>query len=636
MITRAMSDNSAVHGHERSHGGGEMWPGGMLTGRRQEEEPNPRGSAAVSGNGYFGRGSSRNGVQPANKNMYINKSLTSLCCIAPALAFSVLLAGCNKSITPQSDNGVSASQPGDDGDTSKPGNTALKTAIQDLYGSCPLWTFRDVQRIDGAAADDGQSYAVASRFVLVLNDPARLQRYVVQPDGRVLASVEELSRFDARPDFKDCNLRVIAGMAINAGNGPDHHIAAAYQVQEVDAFVQSERGWHLMYTNTTGINFSADTLAAQDIKDVEPTTLTEDQAASSTVASSQSEVEGTPSGSAGPDARASAGDDGGDQSIFHRLNLLVLSLFRHGDATHEQTSIRKPTTTEDVAVSESAPATADVASRVTPDDNVAPAPAPALASVATSTSAVSAAAIPAASASVPPEPQPAPTSAASLAVEAGASAAQVAVAATAPAAKLELLLRKAQAEFNSAQYRSSVATTEAILLLDPTNTPAQRLHDRALGLEKKQAAAPATKVLTSSPKTAQISSAAARPLAAMNLDGDWQGTYRCGPYTGSGSVSDPDAWTRRATLTIRNGQATLIRFSDGRHAYRETLSGNVAADLSLHLTGNGQYADSAHPWRGDFSGRFAGSVEQATYTADGELTNWRGEKFRDCHLLFSR
>ncbi len=597
--------------------------------------------------------------------MYINKSLTSLCCIAPVLAFSVLLGGCNK---------VDTSQPSNTVDTSKPNNNEVDAAIQDLYGSCPLWAVRNVKRIDGAPASDQQSYVVLSSFVLILKDSAQLQQYVVKPDGSVLASVEELAGFTNNPatsaDFQNCNLRVIGQMVLNS---PNHQITEAYQVQEADLYVQSERGWHLLYTNTTGINFSRETAEAQDIRDVEPITLTEDGSTSSAVS-----------------LKAGADHDSinQQQSIFHRLNLLVLSLFRHGAAhPDEQASTNSSTSPAAVAAAVSsepaASSVADVASNAVPTVNAASVPAPAVSSPASAVLA---------SASTSATAQPAVASTATPAVEASApppgqgnaNTDQAAVASQVQAAKLQLLLQKAQDEFNSTQYRSAVATAEAILLLDPANANAQQLRGKALRFVQKQAAVPAIKPASSaspvraplvspasaplvlptptplvsptptplaSPTPAQAASPVPQPpvlsaappappsarlLVLPDLEGRWQGAYQCGPYLGRGIVRNVKAWTKQVTMMVHDGHVTLSRQEDGSDGYEETLTGDIKADLSLHLSGTGHYASSTHPWSTDFTGRFGGAVGRATLKADGTIWTWRHEKSRDCHIALSQ
>lgn len=139
---------------------------------------------------------------------------------------------------------------------------------------------------------------------------------------------------------------------------------------------------------------------------------------------------------------------------------------------------------------------------------------------------------------------------------------------------------------------------------------------------------------TATPSSA--SQAAARPITASDLEGDWRGAYQCGPYIGSGSVSGPDAWTAQVTMTVHNGQATLVRQSGGDAPFREVLAGNVLPDLSLPLTGTGQNVGAEHPWYVDFMGRFGGSAGAATFQASGTLSDWHRDESRACRLLLSR
>ncbi|MGF6764757.1 hypothetical protein P3T24_005091 [Paraburkholderia sp. GAS33] len=213
------------------------------------------------------------------------------------------------------------------------------------------------------------------------------------------------------------------------------------------------------------------------------------------------------------------------------------------------------------------------------------------------------------------------------------------------AAKLQLLLQKAQDQFHAAQYGSAVATAEAILLLDPSNTQAKQLRARALRSEQEalakvappQAIARAqTQTSTPAPTTPPAPQPANRTLVLADLEGDWHGIYECGAFSGSGSVPDLEAWSHHVRLTVRNGRARLVRQSHGDHPYREVLSGTVANDLTLRLGGTGQYADAQHAWTTAFTGQFAGTTEQPAFQADGALTNWRGEKTRTCHLALGR
>jgi hypothetical protein len=229
-----------------------------------------------------------------------------------------------------------------------------------------------------------------------------------------------------------------------------------------------------------------------------------------------------------------------------------------------------------------------------------------------------------------------------LAAQSDTNADQPMSASQAPANKLQLLLHRAQYEFGSAQYQSAVATAEAILLLDPTNMQAQQLRAKALRLVQRTAQLPpsvSTRGEAPAPTLAPASpppQPATHPLGTVDLDGDWHGTYQCGPYIGSGTESNPDAWTWHVTMTMRNGQATLVRQRDGDRGIREVLSGDVMSDLSLHLGGTGQRIGAKHPWSTEFLGRFGGTINHTTFQASGTLSNWHGEETRACRLLLSR
>jgi hypothetical protein len=171
----------------------------------------------------------------------------------------------------------------------------------------------------------------------------------------------------------------------------------------------------------------------------------------------------------------------------------------------------------------------------------------------------------------------------------------------------------------------------AVPLAVTTGTPAPAGGNAGAAQEApvSQPAAPAVEPPAAQPPVAH-------PLAAADLEGDWQGTYQCGPYIGSGSVSDPEAWTQHVTMTVRDGQVALVRESEGDRAFREVLSGNVLPDLSLHLGGTGQHITAKHPWNADFMGRFNGTGDTMTFEASGTLSDWHREEFRACRLSLSR
>lgn len=543
-----------------------------------------------------------------------NKSLKNLCCIGSLFVIGAVLAGCNGE------------------DHSNPDLNDVATALHERYGECPLWTLSNVRRIDGAPNRNG--YEISYSFVLTVKDPDVLMGHPAN-----------LSREDnlhiAAAMFGDSSDPCFYGLfplsvAAHAEQPP---LAHSYQGSGDRIFVRSEQGWHL---NTAPPNPRDPATYDQfaPMGDAEVAALQ----ASSTVAESNA---------------GSAGSSAGWQSIFHRLNLMVASLFR-GGGSHpaEPTGIQSEATP---AVGASTSSQVDVTAS---NAQEAPAPEPATASSAlaatTRTDGGSAVAASAAVASAPMTPAlAAPTESLANTPTIGASAASspqslanadsAASASQAQAAKLRLLLQKARGEFDRADYPSAVATAEAVLLLDPANAQAKRL--RAMALSRAQQRPTALVAGASSPQAnvskqpeapapAPAMPAApqpvSRPLRAADLEGDWRGTYQCGPYIGSGSAADPDAWSRRVTMTIHNGQATLVRQSEGDRAMREALAGNLLPDLSLHLRGTGQRVGAKHPWSADFMGRFSGTGDGATFKASGTLSDWHGAEFRACQLALSR
>ncbi|CAM2194062.1 protein of unknown function [Paraburkholderia kururiensis] len=122
-----------------------------------------------------------------------------------------------------------------------------------------------------------------------------------------------------------------------------------------------------------------------------------------------------------------------------------------------------------------------------------------------------------------------------------------------------------------------------------------------------------------------------------DLEGDWRGTYQCGPYIGQGPVTNPDAWTTQVTMTVHNGAATLVRQSTGGEPpFREMLAGSVLPDRSLPLSGTGQATGVDHPWYVDFMGRFGGSTGAAVFEARGTISDWHRDEIRACRLELSR
>lgn len=477
-------------------------------------------------------------------------SLTKLTILAvPVLVFGALLGGC------------------DGEDHSKPDLNDVKRAVQALYGECPLWTLSNVQRIDGAPHPYG--YEISYSFVLTLKDPDVLTGHdtnVTKGDARhiTLASMDDASD----PCFSGA--RPLAVLAI----GEQKPLARSYQGRGDRAFVHSEQGWHL---------------GASPINLRDPESYDQFAPVNDATVAAQTGPDDTESGTA-------AGNDGseGQASIFHRLNLLVMSLFRRSPDSGESVSTASPAKTGTTSPGSEPDTTASDAGQVvsiTAPTDTASAPAPA---VASETSAEPAAVAPVSTAA-PLPPTTAPPAVPPL---------PVAVPTVAPAVGSGM---RSPARGN-AQANASTADQEV---------PAP------------QPAAPAV-------ESPEVPPPAAHPLTEADLEGDWRGIYQCGSDIGSGSVSDPDAWTRHVTMTVRNGQVTLVRQSEGERAFREVLSGSVLPDLSLHLGGTGQRVGAKHPWSADFMGRFDGTADAATFEASGTLSDWHRQAFRACRLALSR
>lgn len=451
--------------------------------------------------------------------MNANKSLKSLCLVVPAIAVGALLGGCN------------------DGGRSKPDLNDIRMALQERYGECPLWTLSNVRRIDGAPNQNG--YEISYSFVLTVKDP----NVLLGPGTNV--SKEDAQHITAAM-FGDTSDPCFYGVfplspPVVAAHQQQQPLPHSFQGSGDRIFIQSERGWHL---DTSPPN-PRDPATYDQFAPIDD----------ATAAAMQASV-------AGADADASTASD----SIFHRLNVLVASLFRRDAGSDAQVGAGNPS----AGVGSPASSEPAVASNVA---------APAASSAASEADAASA---------------PAPASSDEAAAEAVPASA-------------------------SAQTTTSPADASTEAPVADASGPA-----------------PSGMPPIPSPAVPASSQPVARPIAASDLDGDWQGTYQCGPYIGQGDSADPDAWTRHVTMTVHNGQATLIRQSDGERGFREVISGNVLPDLALHLGGTGQRIGAAHPWYADFMGRFGGTVDQATFEASGTLSDWHRAEFRACRLTLSR
>lgn len=445
-------------------------------------------------------GSNRNGVQPANKNMHANKSLKNLYCTAPLFVLGALLGGCN------------------DEDHSKPGLNEVTTAVREQYGTCPQWTIGKVTRLDGAPAnvDHMATYLVKYSFIASLKrtDTAELTSEIIQ--AQIVSNGSGTA--------VDTCTSAMTALLQNARQS-NSSLATRYRVTGYGGFTRTESGWHLL-----------DEVDAVGVLSVEPS----------------------------PAAVEADADDGAtdqQRGIFHRLKLLVRSLF-HRDSRPDALAVAGNPSSAIALPSSIEPA---VASSVAGQNasNVASAPAP--------------------------------------------------------------------ASSNDVSARFAAATASAQIATPSTDTSAA-----ATAVEASSPSLAETHPVAQTATPSSASQSVARPITAPDLEGDWQGTYQCGPYIGSGSVSDPDAWKAQVTMTVHNGQATLVRQSGGGAPLREVLAGNVLPDLSLPLTGTGQNVGADHPWYVDFMGRFGGSAGAATFQASGTLSDWHRDESRACRLTLSR
>lgn len=299
-----------------------------------------RAICPAAGDGHSRLGQSSGWRTTRHKNMHAKQSRRSLCLIAPVFAVGALLGGCSHE------------------DHSKPDLNDIKTALQERYGECPLWTLGSVRRIDGASNPDG--YEVSYSFVLTLKDPGELIGHganVTQEDARYIAAVTMGDTSD--PCFYGA---FPLAAVISQEQAP---LANRYQATGDRIFVQSEQGWHL---NTAPPN-------PRDPSTYDQFAPIDDATAAALQASLADADAGLP---------ARNGEAGGTQSIFHRLNLLVLSLFRGGGShSDDAASVQAPASIAAPAstTSEPAPIASPVedASSVAAGDVASDASAPAVA-----------------------------------------------------------------------------------------------------------------------------------------------------------------------------------------------------------------------------------------------------------------
>ena len=528
--------------------------------------------------------------------MRIQTTLRKSRLIAPAIAFGILLGGCDRL------------------DTSKPDAGEVQEAVQQVYGSCPIWSVSDVQKDNGVPVQGREIPLYAGQLSFTVS---------------LKVASDEAANAVLRQNAAACVYPLISGGLARIHPSQNQRYRVSLQL----LFARADRGWSVLVPmpDTAAVINLYNRLGISVIAQVAPLTST-----------------GAPT-----NAQEGTATDTGNPGIIHRLNLAVMSLLHIGRSRPDGSN------DTDGAASGAAPSagsgTVATASSANPLESSAPvadaasAAASGNASDTAETASAALAAVPAASSSASPVAVPAsapvvdaPVASAS---QSDAGADRAAIASQVQAAKLQLLMQKAQDAMNAAQYQSAVATAETILLLDPDNVQAQQLRAKALRLTQRTQAAvtrpvPSTPPVVDSPPALlpPAQQPVARPLAEADLEGDWHGTYQCGPYigSGSGSVADPDAWTRHVKMSVHNGQATLVRQSERDATFKEVISGNVLPDLSLHLGGTGQRAGDRHPWNTDFMGQFNGTTGPATFQASGTLSNWRREEFRACRLALSR
>lgn len=125
-------------------------------------------------------------------------------------------------------------------------------------------------------------------------------------------------------------------------------------------------------------------------------------------------------------------------------------------------------------------------------------------------------------------------------------------------------------------------------------------------------------------RTASIS-----PARGGALSGSWAGAYRCGRWLGAGTVRNAEGFTVRAELSLKDGKATLVR-GDGN--YREMLTGEIAADSTLVLRGQGHMNNTPHlPWHTQVMGSFS-LPGRERFVGSARLTGTDGLPARDCTL----
>ncbi|HYH41335.1 MAG TPA: hypothetical protein VD867_05090 [Burkholderiales bacterium] len=111
--------------------------------------------------------------------------------------------------------------------------------------------------------------------------------------------------------------------------------------------------------------------------------------------------------------------------------------------------------------------------------------------------------------------------------------------------------------------------------------------------------------------------------------GVWSGTYRCSPMQGASGGSS--GYTSSIRMEVDGNSAGIIKTSPD---IQEALSGTVAADGTLRLSGTGSRRDGGSTgWRYRYDGRFTGD----RFEAQGVMLSAQLEtRLRDCSMSLVR
>jgi hypothetical protein len=118
--------------------------------------------------------------------------------------------------------------------------------------------------------------------------------------------------------------------------------------------------------------------------------------------------------------------------------------------------------------------------------------------------------------------------------------------------------------------------------------------------------------------------------AAQPFNGNWSGSYKCGAYMLRHQVEHPGGWTAPVSMRVEGTRVTMER-SDAN--YKETLTGEIAADRTVALQGQGAlFRTAGQPWTAYVAGAFGAEK----FTASGSLVGRDGLVFRECTLELAR